>query len=74
MKTIPRHPPPICACHHPIRDLEFGLSASQIFDMIELIQFPWSPFCIVQRRILEFSGTKFKITNIPNGDALWSGV
>src|SRR5262249_40635786 len=30
--------------------------------------FPWSPFCIVQRRILEFSGTKFKITNIPNGD------
>ena len=36
--------------------------------MIELIQFPWSPFCIVQRRILEFSGTKFKITNIANGD------
>jgi glutathione S-transferase len=36
--------------------------------MIELIQFPWSPFCIVQRRILEFSGTHFKITNIPNGD------
>jgi len=36
--------------------------------MIELIQFPWSPFCIVQRRILEFSGTKFKLTNIPNGD------
>ena len=37
-------------------------------DMIELIQFPWSPFCIVQRRILEFSEAKFKITNIPNGD------
>jgi len=36
--------------------------------MIELIQFPWSPFCIVQRRILEFSGTKFQITNIPSGD------
>src|SRR6267154_3182425 len=36
--------------------------------MIELIQFPWSPFCIVQRRILEFCGEKFKITNIPNGD------
>jgi len=36
--------------------------------MIELIQFPWSPFCIVQRRILEFSGSPFKITNIPNGD------
>jgi glutathione S-transferase len=34
----------------------------------ELIQFPWSPFCIVQRRILEFSGAKFKITNIPSGD------
>src|SRR5215467_7090498 len=36
--------------------------------MIQLIQFPWSPFCIVQRRILEFSGTPFKIINIPNGD------
>ena len=36
--------------------------------MIELIQFPWSPFCIVQRRILEFAGARFKITNIPNHD------
>jgi glutathione S-transferase len=36
--------------------------------MLELIQFPWSPYCIVQRRILEYSGAKFKITNIPNGD------
>ena len=36
--------------------------------MIELIQFPWSPFCIVQRRILEFSGAEFKVTNIANGD------
>ena len=36
--------------------------------MIELIQFPWSPFCIVIRRILELSGINFKITNIPNGD------
>ena len=33
--------------------------------MIELIQFPWSPFCLVQRRILEFSGASFKITNLP---------
>lgn len=32
--------------------------------MIELIQFPWSPFCLVQRRILEFSGVHFKITNL----------
>lgn len=36
--------------------------------MIELIQFPWSPFCIVQRRILEYGGVRFKITNIPNGE------
>ena len=36
--------------------------------MIELIQFPWSPFCIVQRRILEYGGIRFKITNIPNGE------
>jgi glutathione S-transferase len=33
--------------------------------MIELIQVPCSAFCIVQRRILEFSGAPFKITNIP---------
>jgi glutathione S-transferase len=36
--------------------------------MIELIQFPWSPFCIVQRRILEYGRIPFKITNIPNGE------
>ena len=36
--------------------------------MIELVQFPWSPFCIVQRRILEFSGVPFKTTNIPSTD------
>src|ERR1700691_1836825 len=36
--------------------------------MIELIQFPWSPFCLVQCRILEFSGVAFKIKNIPNQD------
>ena len=36
--------------------------------MIELIQFPWSPFCIVQRRILEFAGAKFEVTNIPPDD------
>ena len=36
--------------------------------MIELIQFDWSPFCLVQRRILEFSAVPFKITNIPSGD------
>lgn len=32
--------------------------------MIELIQFPWSPFCIVQRQLLEFSGARFKTTNL----------
>ena len=36
--------------------------------MIELIQFPWSPYCIVQRRILEFAGAPFTITDIPNSD------
>ena len=36
--------------------------------MIELIQFPWSPYCIVQRRILEYAGAAFKLTNIPNND------
>ena len=33
--------------------------------MIELFQFPWSPFCLPQRRILEFSGARFKTINVP---------
>jgi glutathione S-transferase len=36
--------------------------------MIELIQFPWSPYCIVQRRILEFANIPFKIVDIPPSD------
>jgi glutathione S-transferase len=36
--------------------------------MIELIQFPWSPYCIVLRRILEYSGAAFKVVNIPATD------
>jgi glutathione S-transferase len=36
--------------------------------MIELIQFPWSPYCLVQKRILEFSGVAHKVTNIPPSD------
>lgn len=36
--------------------------------MIELIQFPWSPYCLVQRSILEFAGSRFRIINIPNQD------
>lgn len=36
--------------------------------MIELIQFPWSPYCIVTRRILEFSQARFRARDIPNGE------
>jgi glutathione S-transferase len=36
--------------------------------VIELIQFPWSPFCLVQHRILDFAGVRFKTVNIPNTD------
>jgi len=36
--------------------------------MIELIQFPWSPYCLVQKRILDFSGLRHKTTNIPPSD------
>jgi glutathione S-transferase len=36
--------------------------------MIELVEFPWSPFCIVQRRILEYARARFKVINIPNSD------
>ena len=36
--------------------------------MIELIQVPWSPFCLVQKRILEYGGIPFKTVSIPNHD------
>jgi glutathione S-transferase len=36
--------------------------------MIELYQLPWSPFCLVQRRILEYAGARFKTINIPTND------
>src|SRR6476619_7792449 len=36
--------------------------------MIELVQFPWSPYCLVQRRLLEFSQRPFKVINIPPQD------
>ena len=41
--------------------------------MIELFQFPWSPYCLVQRRILEFSGAPHKITNVSpvERSAIW---
>ena len=36
--------------------------------MIELIQFPWSPYCLVQKRILDFSGVRHKTTNVQPSD------
>src|SRR5262245_56596104 len=36
--------------------------------MLELIQFPWSPYCLVQRRILDFSGAPHRITDVPPSD------
>jgi glutathione S-transferase len=36
--------------------------------MIELIQFPWSPYCLVQKSILDYSGAPHKEVNIPPSD------
>ncbi|WHZ17712.1 MAG: hypothetical protein OJF52_004565 [Nitrospira sp.] len=33
--------------------------------MLTLIQFPWSPFCITVRHILERNGIPFRVRNIP---------
>lgn len=33
-----------------------------------LVQIPWSPFCLVQRRILEAASVRFRIRNVPNGE------
>ena len=34
--------------------------------MMEPIHFPWSPLCIALRGILEYTGARFKIVNVPN--------
>jgi glutathione S-transferase len=41
--------------------------------MIELVQFPWSPYCLVQQRILDFGGVRYKTMNIRPSDrsAIW---
>ncbi|MBM3881128.1 MAG: glutathione S-transferase family protein [Verrucomicrobia bacterium] len=36
--------------------------------MIELIQIPYSPYCLVQRRILEAARAPFRTLNVPTGD------
>lgn len=36
--------------------------------MIELFQFAWSPYCLVQLRILEFARTRFKAVAVPVND------
>jgi len=36
--------------------------------MIELFQFPWSPYCLVQRRILEYGKIPHRIVNIKQSD------
>lgn len=36
--------------------------------MLELFQLPYSPFCIVQRRLLEYAGTPFKLRNLTAAD------
>ena len=36
--------------------------------MIQLIQFPWSPYCLVQKQILTFAHVPHKVVNIPPSD------
>lgn len=35
--------------------------------MIELYQFPWSPYCLVIRRVLEFSGARHQLIRVAVG-------
>lgn len=36
--------------------------------MIELYQLPWSPYCLVQKRILEYGGASHKVINVSQSD------
>lgn len=42
-------------------------------EMIELVQFPWSPYCLVLKRILDYSGVRYKLTNTSSVErsAIW---
>lgn len=52
-------PPPI---------LNFLVRFRHIDPMLTLIQFPWSPFCITVRRMLERNGIPFRLRDIPFHD------
>ena len=41
--------------------------------MIQLYEFPYSPFAIVQRRLMDFGGIPFKSIKVSNADrsAIW---
>ena len=47
---------------------ETGVANNPTSPMIELIQVPWSPYCLVQSRILDFSGAPHKVTNVSSTD------
>lgn len=36
--------------------------------MIELYQIPWSPYCLVQKRLLDYSGASYKVINVSLAD------
>lgn len=42
--------------------------AARLDSMIELYQLPWSPYCLVQKRILEYSGAPHKVINVSQSD------
>ncbi len=36
--------------------------------MIRLYHFDWSPYCLIQRRLLDYSGCRFQLVEVPLGD------
>lgn len=46
------------------RRIAIRQSPSHFPKMLELIQIPYSPFCIAQRRLLEFARARFKVVNL----------
>src|SRR5262249_59323038 len=47
-----------------------GSRPGRLIFMLELVQFPWNLYCLVQRRILSYSGAPHKIVNILPFDRL----
>ncbi len=59
--------------HFPLATAKAGLNDAGLKRMIELYQFPWSPFCLAQRRILNTRGRASRRSRWATRIVRWCG-